>query len=188
MKITKKAIINIAFVILIGLMIYPDTRTYFIRLLSFPPSIEDVEDREGVDYMNWFLTGLNTESLGYNDLDGKVVFVNLWATWCGPCIAEMPSIEKLYRDYKEEVVFIFVTRENWQTVAAFFKRKGFNFPTYNSNEGMPNEIFSTSIPATSIIDKEGKIVIRKIGPADWNSNRVRATLDELLKKMPEAIN
>lgn len=188
MKITRKTIVNIAFVILIGLMIYPDTRTYFIRLLSFPPSVEDVEDRKGVDYTNWFLSGLNAKSLGYNDLDGKVLFINLWATWCQPCIAEMPAIEKLYKDYKDKVVFAFITRENWQTVDAFYKKRGFNFPSYNSNEAMPNEIFSTSIPATYIIDANGKIVISKIGPADWNSKRVRETLDLLITKMPEATN
>jgi thiol-disulfide isomerase/thioredoxin len=188
MKITKKGIINIAFVVLIGLMVYPNTRTYFIRLVSFSPSVEKVEDRKGVDYANWFLTGLNTKSLGYNDLNGKVLFVNLWATWCLPCVAEMPSIEKLYKDYKDKVVFVFVTKENWQTVSRFFKNKGFDFPAYNSNEGIPNEIYSTSIPATFIIDSDGKIVINKIGAADWNSKRVRKTLDELLKKMPEATN
>jgi thiol-disulfide isomerase/thioredoxin len=188
MKITKKAITNIAFVVLIGLMIYPNTRTFFIRMISFAPSIEEVDNRKGVAYDNWFLTGLNTSPKGVNELDGKVVFVNLWATWCPPCIAEMPSMKKLYEDYKDKVVFLFITRENWEVVSRFYMRRGYDFPTYNSNNGMPQELFSKSIPATYIIDTQGKIVINKKGAANWNSDRVRKTLDELLTKMPEATN
>lgn len=188
MKITKKALTNIAFVVIIGLLIYPDSRAYFIRLFSFAPSVEAVEDREGVDYSNWFLTGLNTSSVGVNELEGKVLFVSLWATWCGPCIAEMPTMKKLYADYKDKVTFLFITRENWQTVSKFYKRRNYDFPTYNSNNGMPNEIYSESIPATYIIGADQKIAINKIGTADWNSQRVRKTLDGLLKKMPEATN
>ncbi|MDT7831699.1 TlpA disulfide reductase family protein [Flavobacteriaceae bacterium S356] len=188
MKITKKAITNIAFVILIGLLIYPDSRAYFIRLISFAPSVENVEDREGVDYNNWFLTGLNTPSVGVNELEDKVLFVSLWATWCGPCIAEMPTMKKLYEDYKDKVVFLFITRENWQTVATFYKKSNYDFPAYNSNNGMPSEIFSQSIPATYIIGADQKIAIKKIGTANWNSERVRKTLDGLLEKMPEATN
>lgn len=188
MKITKKSITNIAFVVLIGLLIYPDSRGFFIRLISFAPSVENLEDRQGVRYDNWFLTGLNTPSVGVNELENKVLFVSLWATWCGPCIAEMPTMKKLYDDYKDKVVFLFITRENWQTVSKFYQRKNYDFPTYNSNAGIPQEIFSQTIPATYIIGPDKKIVINKKGAANWNSDRVRNTLDLLLTKMPEATN
>jgi thiol-disulfide isomerase/thioredoxin len=96
MKITKKHITNIAFAILIGLMIYPPTKIYFIRLISFSPSLEKVENQKELSTTNWSLKGLNTDDINLKDVHAKVVFISFWATWCAPCIAEMPSMLELY--------------------------------------------------------------------------------------------
>ena len=98
MKLTKKHITNIAFVVLIGLLIYPPTKVYFIRLISFAPSIQKIEKQKSVANTNWKLKGINAENLNFNDLGDKVVFVSFWATWCPPCVAEMPSMKVLYED------------------------------------------------------------------------------------------
>ena len=181
MKITKKHLTNIGFVVLIGLMIYPPTKVYFIRLISFSPSETKVENQTRIENTDWQLKGLNTDNINFNQLENKVIFISFWATWCAPCVAEMPSMQKLYDDYKNKVTFLFVTNEDWQIVSKFYKKKKFNFPTYNQFVNAPKELESSSIPATFIIDKNKNIVVDKRGPANWNSSATRAILDKLLK-------
>ena len=181
MKISKKHITNIAFVVLIGLLIYPPTKVYFIRLISFAPSVKRVENQKTLQHTNWELKGINTENLHFNNLDNKVVFISFWATWCPPCVAEMPSMKALYQDYKDKVTFLFITDEDWNTVSKFYAKNEFNFPTYNQVTNSPKEFESSSIPATFIVSKDKKIVIDTKGPADWNSDSTRKLLDDLLK-------
>ena len=180
MRITKKQITNIGFVILIGLMIYPPTKVYFIRLISFSPSETKVYNQPKIKETDWQLKGLNTKNVNLKELENKVVFVSFWATWCAPCIAEIPSMQKLYNDYKDNVTFLFVTNEDWQTVSTFYTKKEFDFPTYNQFTKAPKEFNVTSIPATFIIDKKSNIVVDKRGAANWNSSAIRSILDKLL--------
>jgi len=181
MKISKKQIINFAFVLLIGLLIYPPTKVYFIRLISFAPSVKSIENQKTLQHTNWKLKGINTENIDFNNLNNTVVFISFWATWCPPCIAEMPSMKALYQDYKDKITFLFITDENWNTVAEFYTKNQYDFPTYNQVTNAPKEFESASIPATFILSKEKKIVIDKKGPANWNSSSTRELLDDLIK-------
>ena len=181
MDFIKKNYSNILFVILIGLMIYPPTKVYFIRLISFSPSKIKVENQQQVSDINWQLKGLNTKNFSFEEIEGNVLFISFWATWCAPCIAEMPSMQKLYEDYKEKVVFVFVTDESWQTVSNFYTKKGFDFPTYNQLTQAPRGLESKTLPSTYILDKNKKIVVAKKGAANWNSLATRNILDTLLK-------
>ena len=182
MRINRKLISNIGFIIIIGLMLYPPTKVYFIRLISFSPSFIEESKQQKVKNYDWSLKGLNTNNVNFNQLEGKVIFVSFWATWCSPCVAELPSMNKLYNDYKENVVFLFITNENWKTVNSFYKKKEYDFPTFNSQTKTPVEFYSKSIPATFILDKKGNIVVNKKGTANWNSKKVRNLLDNLILK------
>jgi thiol-disulfide isomerase/thioredoxin len=179
--LSKKTLSNLLFIVVLGLMIYPPTREWGMRQLAFPPSVETIDDAAVIKSYNWQLKGLNTADVIFNDLENEVVFVNFWATWCPPCRAELPMIQNLYNDYKSKVKFVFVTNENWNTVDSFFKEIGYNLPVYNSLS-MPPEIFTktNSIPASYLIDKNGRILISKTGAANWNSTKVRKLLDNLL--------
>ena len=181
MKFTKKTISNIVFVIIIGLLLYPPTKVYFIRLISFSPSVITNDKQEKLTDYNWNLKGLNTANIDFNETKNKVVFINFWATWCPPCIAEMPSIQKLYDDYKDKVTFVFISNEDWNTINGFYIKNNCNLPTYNTLSKTPGQLKSNSIPATFIIDKKGNIVTDKKGAANWNSTKVRELLDELIK-------
>jgi len=181
--LTKKTLSNILFVIAIGLLLYPPTREWGMRQIAFSPSVKDMDETEIISSYNWELKGLNTTSLNFNEFENEVVFVNFWATWCPPCRAELPMIQKLYDDYKGTVKFVFLTNEDWTTVDKFFKEKGYDLPVYNSLSAPPNNFTKTnSIPATYLIDKKGNILISKTGAADWNSDKVRNLLDELILK------
>lgn len=186
MKITKKQRNNIIFILFIAVLIIPQTRQPIQILLHkglalFSPSIVAKEERIQLTDYNWNLVDENGNAYNFNEANGKVVFINFWATWCPPCIAEMPSMEKLYKDYKNEVVFLFVSNEKQEVISKFKSKNSYNFIVYASVTKHP-EIFETrSIPRTYILDKKGNIAIDKSGAADWNSASVRKLLDTLLK-------
>lgn len=182
-KLNKKSISNIIFVIAVAVLLYPPSREWFMRQIAFAPSVKEVEKSEKLSSYDWNLTGLNAENINFKELENKVIFVNFWATWCPPCRAEMPMIQKLYADYKDKVAFVFVTNEDWGKVEVFFNKNGYDLPVYNSASEPPNSFTQTnSIPATYLIDKSGHILISKTGSADWNSNKIRKLLDELIAK------
>ncbi len=147
--------------------------------MAFSPS-ESVSE-EKIENYNWQLKGLNTKSLNFGKLKGKVVFVNFWATWCPPCRAELPMIQALYDDYKDKVAFVFVTSETAEEVNTFFYDYNYELPVYNSSSKIPQQLAKTnSIPATYIIDKKGRIRVDEVGAVDWNSEATRELIEQLL--------
>ncbi|MFK5959559.1 MAG: TlpA disulfide reductase family protein [Lutibacter sp.] len=181
--LSKKNISNILFVCVIVLMLYPPTREWGMRQIAFSPSVKSNDNAEVISTYNWELKGLNSTSINFSEYKNEVVFVNFWATWCPPCRAELPMIQKLYNDYKDTVKFVFLTNEDWTKVDTFFKDKGYDLPVYNSLS-MPPPIFTktNSIPASYLIDRKGRILISKTGAANWNSTKVRKLLDDLISK------
>lgn len=120
------------------------------------------------------LDQLDGETLNFEDLKGKVVFINFWATWCAPCVAEMPSINSLYEIYKDnpQVVFVMINTEIKEDKARkFIKKKDFSFPIYFPNASMIPGVYETKgIPATFVLDKEGYIAYKKVGMANYNAD------------------
>ncbi|MCK5816145.1 MAG: TlpA family protein disulfide reductase [Flavobacteriaceae bacterium] len=184
MKISKSQRSNIIFVLILGIVFFTpiggQIKEFASKMLAFSPSIEDVEDRVVLNNYQWNLKGQNTDDINFNDVRGKVVIVNFWATWCPPCRAEMPSFQKLYDDYKDKVVFLFVTNDDVNKVKGFMKKNNYDLPSYNEYNRSPSAFNVSSIPASYLIDKKGAIIIDKVGAADWNSDKVRELLDDLL--------
>ena len=179
----NKMVSNALFIIAFGLILYPPTREWGMRQIAFSPSVNSSNNIEKLDSYKWALNGLNTEDFNFEEAKGKVVFVNFWATWCPPCRAEMPMIQELYNDYKDVVTFVFVTNENWTTVEGFYNKYSYNLPAYNSVSAPPQKLSETnSIPASYLIDKNGDILISKVGAADWNSKKIRNLLDKMIKE------
>lgn len=162
-------------------MIIPATRVKILRLFSFSPSVEKVENQIKISTYDWQLKGVNTADLDFNSTKGKVVIVNFWATWCTPCVAEMPTIQDLYNDYKDKVVFVLVSNEEPNKIKPFLGKKQFNLPIYNPVTQNPSEFNTETIPKTFLINKDGKIIV-EAGRADWNSTKIRKIIDELLKE------
>ncbi|GAA4274499.1 hypothetical protein GCM10022258_37950 [Aquimarina gracilis] len=153
---------------------------FLTRIFSFSPEITTVEERQKVASYDWKLHGVNTESMNFDTAKGKVVLLNYWATWCPPCIAEMPSLQKLYNDYKDKVVFVFLTEDDDPELNKFMEDKNYNYPIYRSLSAHPQPFTHKPIPGTYVLDKSGNIVVYKRGAANWNSSKVRETLDNLL--------
>ncbi|WP_299116524.1 TlpA disulfide reductase family protein [uncultured Winogradskyella sp.] len=182
-KLTKR---NIIFLLIIAILIIPQTRQPLQILLhkglSYinQSSLIDKAERVPINYPNWKLKSDNNRVLTFSDTKGKVVFINFWATWCPPCIAEMPSLQLLYNDYNDKVEFLFVTNDDFNVVAQFKNKKNFNFEVFKSLNEIPKELYTRSIPRTFIINKQGEIVIDESGAIDWNSETVRNQLNDLL--------
>ena len=114
----------------------------------------------------------------------KVVFINFWATWCPPCIAEMPSINKLYQQFKdnENILFVMVDVDNnFDKSNTFMKRKGFALPVYTPAGEIPAKYFSGTLPTTVILDKSGNIAFHHDGVADYSNSEVA----DFIKKLSE---
>jgi len=185
MKFLKKNWSNLLFGAFIILMIVPQTRmpiqVFIQRFISFSPSEIDKEDRAILKDYDWNLASLNLEKVNLSQSEGKVVLINFWATWCPPCVAEMPELQELYDAYGDRVDFYFITNEKPETVNFFLDKKGFELPVYIQIEQSPKVLESSSLPTTYLISKSGEIVMRKTGAASWNSDKVHQVLDELLK-------
>lgn len=120
----------------------------------------------------------NTISL--KELKSKVIFMNIWATWCPPCIAEMPSIDKLYEEMGDEVVFIMLSRDkDFNKAKAFDKRKGYDLPIYTQGSRLPSMYQSSDIPTTYVIDAGGNLVLTHKGMADYNTQEFKEFLHSL---------
>ncbi|MGB3608224.1 MAG: TlpA disulfide reductase family protein [Psychroserpens sp.] len=180
---------SIIFVVVIALMLIPQTRQPIQILLQkgvamvVKPTIINASERLKLDNYNWKLTSSDGKALDFASAEGNVIVINFWATWCPPCIAEMPSLEKLYQRYKanDEIVFLFVSNEENEVIKKFISKKNYSFEVYQPITAYPVQFDVTSIPRTFIIDKNGEIVVDKSGAADWNSERIHDTIDELLK-------
>lgn len=152
----------------------------FVTTRVFNMEVEETE-RIKLSTYDWQLIGLQRGIVNFDKFKGKVIVVNYWATWCPPCIAEMPSLQALYNDYKSDVVFLFIANDDKEKVKLFMEKNKYTFPVYFMTSENPPELDSNSLPTTYIIGKNGKIVVEKIGAADWNSKKVRNILDTELK-------
>jgi thiol-disulfide isomerase/thioredoxin len=172
--------------LLVALLFIPQTGTpikvFFNRLIAFSPSEIAVEKQETITDYTWKLEDLKGNTAHFTSAEAKVTLVNVWATWCPPCIAEMPSMQALYNKYGTEVSFYFVSLETPETLKRFMEKKGYTFPVYTTNDRFPEPLETNSFPTTYLISKKGKVVINKKGAADWDSDNVYATIDALLKE------
>lgn len=116
------------------------------------------------------------------DFEGKTIFLNFWATWCPPCIAEMPNIQKLYTDFQdaEDIVFVMLSLdEDPEKARAFMERKEFTMPVYFLAGRQPGVYNSTVVPTTYVISPDGYIVTEKRGMANYNTTSFREFLSGL---------
>lgn len=166
------------------MLIVPQTRqpiqVGLNRLISFSPSTIAENKRETLDTYQWNLVDLENQAVNLSQSAGKVAIINLWATWCPPCIAEMPSFQKLYDDYGNRVDFYFISAEEPEKIQKFFEKREFDMPVYRPLEAAPAQLNSASLPTTFVLSREGEIVISKTGSANWNDHKFRELLDEML--------
>ena len=117
-------------------------------------------------------------------LKGKVVFINFWASWCPPCRAELPSIEKLYAEFKSspDLYFLLVNEDNDPEAArSFIKKENYGLPLLNRAEGA-GSIFCAVLPTTVILDKHGQVRYRHEGLANFDTKGFKRQLQDLINE------
>lgn len=182
----KLKISDIIFYIFIILALIPKTRVFIIRGVTelgiMQPSVKKTKVSLQTEEWNWKLVDTNNKIISLSDFKGKVIIINFWATWCPPCVAELPSLHKLYRTFSNtnNVAFIFVTNDDIQQAHEFLQHKEMkDLPIYTPASYIPISLQSKSIPATFIIDKDGNIVVDKKGAANWSSKKIIELIDSL---------
>lgn len=139
-------------------------------------SPESPTDHGRADY-GWTLRTLAGEPIELEALRGRVLFINMWASWCAPCVAEMAGIERLKDSLAGSgVEFLLVSPEDPAPVERFLKRYGYDLPIFLEVDKMPEAYDLRALPTTYVVDRAGNIVLRHRGATDWDRDVVRAFL------------
>lgn len=178
-------VLDFLFLALVVAMLFPTSRktvsAFIVRYTMLAPRessrtvILDQQERQ------LRLVTYDGELVTLEELSDKPVFLNYWATWCPPCIAEMPSLQNLYNAYKDEVHFVFVSNEDPETVLAFMEARGYELPLYALASQPAEALSTTTLPTTFLISPGGRIVLHKTGAARWDSRRMFDLLDKQLR-------
>ena len=134
----------------------------------------DMTDKQ-FDYRGKFQT-FDGDQINLESYRGKTVFINLWASWCGPCRAEMPHISELYKSVQNEpdLEFLMIGIDNdIKKSAGFLEGKSWTFPTVHASYGLNQSLQSQSIPTTLVVNPEGKIVFYQEGMSNFNTDEFR---------------
>lgn len=182
---------DVIFIVFIVAMFIPNSRIAIggfvnrIKSMIIEPDVQ-TENLQKVNFnsINWQLIDLNGSTVNFKDFEGKVVFLNFWATWCPPCVGEMPQIQELYNKFKdnENVAFILVSNEELSKIKLFIDNKEYTFPVYSSKYKSPDIFVSQSIPTTFVISKTGKIVIKETGAKNWGGDKMEQIINDLINK------
>jgi peroxiredoxin len=143
----------------------------------------------GVKAVNFKLEALDGSTVSLDQLKGKVVFLNVWATWCGPCREEMPSMETLYDEFRSNRDFVMLAvsqdTKGRIVVAPYVEKNGYHFKILLDPENRVGDAYNVSgVPETFIIDREGRIVAHHMGAFDWSRPDVKDALKQLLETKP----
>lgn len=187
MRILKWYVLGfLAVSIVLAIVFYSPIKFYAIkytnRFLSANTTPIENRENERVAEFDWSLKEHGGESLNFEEFKGEVIVINFWATWCPPCIKEMPSLQALYDSYGDKVTFLFIARDKENNVTRFMAKKGYDLPVYFEDGITPKLFYNPGIPTTFILSKDGKIAMAKYGEYDWNRDEVRQLLDGLLSK------
>ena len=129
------------------------------------------------------LRTLEGERVSLKAYRGKVIFLNFWATWCGPCRMEMPSMEKLWQDFKEEDFLILAVniQEESKLVSSFMKEMNLSFPVLLDEKGSVARSYGIrGIPTTLFLNPKGETIGTAVGARDWASEESFRLIRELL--------
>ena len=144
-----------------------------------------------------FITPNTSEKHGFlqdhvylEDIDGNTItipvgstkptFINIWATWCPPCVAEMPNIDALYEEMSPQVEFIMISRDKDRNKAIeWVEKNGYDFPIYFLKYRLPETLQSQSIPTSFVIAPTGEIVMKHVGMSNYDTQEFRDFLKSI---------
>ncbi len=156
--------------VLIGFLVLISLYLVFFESIRPGPTL-DVKPAVGVVAPDFELSSLGGDHVKLSNLRGKVVFLNIWATWCPPCREEIPSMKSLYQRLEDrpfEMLAVSIDREGEKIVRPFAEKHGLTFRVLLDPDGKTYQLYGmTGVPETFIIDNNGVITQKIIGPQNW---------------------
>lgn len=141
----------------------------------------------GVPVAAFDLKGLDGTTVGSQHLTGKVVLLNFWATWCGPCKEEMPSLARLQSQFdSEQVRVVTVTTDIYpQGIKQFLDHLGITLPVlFDEDQELSRRFMVRGLPTTVVIGQDGQVIGRAVGPRAWDSRESIALVRQVLEQRP----
>lgn len=189
-KVTKRDIIELVVIVSVFAVIYltgsqaevfGKVQQAFLKTGVMNASQLDESAYQRAD-LNFKVTDRDGKIIDVNTLKGKTVFINIWATWCAPCVAEMPSINKLKKKLEEypDIHFLLISEDKqMETAKKWVDKKGFDLPIHKTIGRLPQMYETGYVPSTFVISPDGEIVVRHTGMANYNTKRFRKLLIKL---------
>ncbi|UYL08929.1 TlpA family protein disulfide reductase [Bdellovibrio sp. SKB1291214] len=185
----KQHLKALALVIIVGALGYWAFNHYMLSRVSESPSnLTSIEKMETEGVPNFTAKSLDGQSFDLNQMKGKVVILNFWASWCGPCVEEVPSLIKLIKEYKGDIQLIAVSGDsNEQDIHVFLK----SFPelkaenikiVYDQDRSLMKMFDVSRLPESLVLNKEQKLVKKLVGSIDWHTKDSVEYMDTLLGK------
>jgi peroxiredoxin len=176
----KNGLFYLLFVVVLSVI------AFRIQLSPIQTTVLNQEKPEvGYPAPDFTLRNLQGNLEGLVDHKDKVIILNFWATWCAPCLQEMPAFEKLYRSYRSQgltVLAVSLDKGDFSKVQSFVDSNNLTFPVLMDSDGVAEKLYpSFTIPFTYVIDKEGRVAARVDGAKNWASNETFAALEILIK-------
>jgi thiol-disulfide isomerase/thioredoxin len=173
--LTKKNIANALFIgLFLVILLVPSAKALVMQGLMeiglFKPSISPQKAIPNTDLSIIKFKDSDNKVISLGDFEGKIVFLSFWATWCPPCLAEMPSVNKVYEQFggDRDVVFLLIDADSdFKKSQAYMDRKKYKMPIYTFASEIPKQIFSGSLPTTLVFDKKGRISYNGVGAANY---------------------
>jgi peroxiredoxin len=140
----------------------------------------------GLEVPNFAFPDINGKQISLADYRGRVVLINVWATWCPPCGQEMPSMQRLYEKFKGEnfeILAVSIDSEGREVVAPFMRKMNLTFPALlDPGETIIPLYGITGVPESFIVDKDGILVEKIVGPLNWATPEVFSLFKDLMHK------
>ncbi|PRA97640.1 thioredoxin [Chryseobacterium sp. MYb7] len=189
-KNTSTAILTVLFIVI---LVNKDAKAWLMRQVastgilnsSISESKEIQNTTTKASYAGFSLKREDGTGIDSSTLQNKVVFLNFWASWCPPCRAEFPSVQKMYDHYKNNPDMVFLTvnlDDNAALGKSYLKEKGFTVPFLIPAGNIPDVLYNGSLPTTVVLDKKGEIRLHHKGLADYSKDSFYKQIDELLKQ------
>ena len=135
---------------------------------------------------NFRLKDMEGNLVDFTAFKGKVVVINLWATWCAPCRVEMPSMQSLYSKIEsEDIAFVILSMDrdaDTSNVKTYIKKNNFTFPVFMPHGYLADQLQADVIPTTLVLNKTGQIVNRKTGATNFDTKNFKKYLERLASK------
>ena len=180
-------IIDLTFYLLLIALLFPQGRMafrqFFLSLPFFGPQIEFVEEVQQEDLASVAFS-VDGKHNTLADYPGEVLFIHYWATWCGPCQAELPKVAELYKEFgsREGLRFLTLTYEAPQITSEYLSKVNLELPVGILRRDPLPKFYAEALPTTIVVNKKGEIVLRKEGMANWTSSSFYQQFESLINE------